>query len=172
MPQLQNRRHEWFAQYRARDYRLEEAYERAGYPPDRGNASRLASRPDVAMRINELRADFTDVPTARPPEVVEAALTIARRAMAEGTTAGSRLALNAYRLASDLQNQMAQDRARDYATIERKLKKLGFEERYGGVSVQVDAAGDPGPWPAFEDCFNELPSAEGTPRLPGPVGDL
>jgi hypothetical protein len=172
MPRLQNRRHEWFAYFRAHDYRLEEAYERAGYPPDRGNASRLASRPDVAMRINELRCDFTDVPTARHPEVVEAVMTLARRATDHGGASGFRLALNAYRLASDLQTRMVDERARDYDTIERNLKDLDFEERYAGVSVQVDAAGDPGPWPAFEDYVNGLTSGEGAPRLPGPEDDV
>jgi hypothetical protein len=84
MPRLQNRRHEGFAQCRARDHRLEEAFEQAGYPPHRGKASRLISRSEVAMRVNELRCDFIEVPAARHPEVRRAALTLARRAMAVG----------------------------------------------------------------------------------------
>jgi alpha-beta hydrolase superfamily lysophospholipase len=84
MPRLQNRRHEGLAQCRARDHRVEEAFEQAGYPPHRGKASRLISRPDVAMRVNELRRHFIEVPAARHPEAMEAVVTLARRAMAAG----------------------------------------------------------------------------------------
>jgi hypothetical protein len=83
MPRLQSRRHGGFAQCRARDHRLEEAFEPAGDPPHRGKAGRLISRPDVAMRVNELRRHFTEVPAARHLEAMEAVVTLARRAMAE-----------------------------------------------------------------------------------------
>jgi hypothetical protein len=76
MPKLDNRRHEWFAYLRAHGARLEEAYERAGYAPDRGHACRLASRPEVAERITELRSDFADVVTADRPRVIEALMSI------------------------------------------------------------------------------------------------
>jgi hypothetical protein len=57
MPALLNPRHESFAKARAKGARLEDAYEEAGFAPDRGHASRLAARPEVAGRIAELRAE-------------------------------------------------------------------------------------------------------------------
>jgi phage terminase small subunit len=57
MPALPNFRQEAFAQARAKGERLEDAYEDAGYTPARGNASRLAARPEVADRIAEIRAE-------------------------------------------------------------------------------------------------------------------
>ncbi len=57
MPRLEHHRHEAFAQARAAGARLEDAYEDAGYAPDRSHASRLAARAEVAERISELRAE-------------------------------------------------------------------------------------------------------------------
>ena len=56
MPTLQNPQHEAFAQARSRTVSLEDAFENAGYSPDRSHACRLAKRDDVSARIAELRA--------------------------------------------------------------------------------------------------------------------
>ena len=40
MPQLENLRHEAFAQARAKGARLDDAYEDAGFAPSNGHASR------------------------------------------------------------------------------------------------------------------------------------
>ena len=58
MQPLPNFRYEAFAQARAKGARLEDAYEDAGFTPDRANASRLAARPEIADRIAELRAEY------------------------------------------------------------------------------------------------------------------
>ena len=57
MPVLTNARHEAFAQARAQGAMLDDAYEDAGFVLIRGHASRLASQPNVAERIAEIRTD-------------------------------------------------------------------------------------------------------------------
>lgn len=62
MPQLRNRRHECFAREIAAMAPFASAYAAAGYGGDprwfRFNASRLANKPDVKARIEELQAEF------------------------------------------------------------------------------------------------------------------
>lgn len=55
MPVLENTRHELFAQNVAKGQTQAEAYENAGFKRNDGNASKLASRPEVEARINELK---------------------------------------------------------------------------------------------------------------------
>ena len=141
MPRLLNRRHEWFAQLRAQGRRLEEAYERAGYAPDRGHACRLASRPDVALRINELRGDFMDVATADRPRVIEALMAIGASSRSLGTTSGLKEARFAYLEAARLQQEIARDLARDRDIIERELGNLPARERRAGVAGDTACSG-------------------------------
>jgi hypothetical protein len=54
MPVLTNVRRELFAQMRASGMTLTEAYEKAGYSPDMGNASNLAANDEIQARIREL----------------------------------------------------------------------------------------------------------------------
>ena len=133
MPKLINRRHEWFAYLRAQGLRLEEAYERAGYAPDRGHACRLASRPDVAARITELRSDFTDIVTADRPRVINALLAIGESSRSLGTTSGLKEARFAYLEAARLQQQIGDDLARDRDIIERELGHLPARARRAKV---------------------------------------
>ena len=62
MPQLRNRRHECFAREIAAMAPFASAYAAAGYSGDpqwfRYNASRLANKPDVKARIEELQVEF------------------------------------------------------------------------------------------------------------------
>ena len=55
MPQLQNARHERFAQELAKGKSADEAYQAAGYSENRGNASRLKANENVAARVAELQ---------------------------------------------------------------------------------------------------------------------
>lgn len=55
MPPLHNPRHERFAQELAKGKKADEAYKTAGYKPDRGHASRLASNGSVSDRVAELQ---------------------------------------------------------------------------------------------------------------------
>ena len=54
MPVLINSRHELFAQELAKGKSASEAYELAGFQPDRGNASRLQQQDDISQRIAEI----------------------------------------------------------------------------------------------------------------------
>jgi hypothetical protein len=142
MPRLINRRHEWFAHLRAHGMRLEEAYENAGYAPDRGHACRLASRPDVAARINELRSDFTDIRTAERPRVIDALMAIGESSRSHGTTSGLKEARFAYLEAARLQQQHAEDLSRDRDIIERELGDTLAGEREAKVAESEVLAGE------------------------------
>jgi hypothetical protein len=55
MPRLHNPKHEAFAQLMATGVEVNDAYEQAGYVRRRGNPGRLARKPRVAARIQELK---------------------------------------------------------------------------------------------------------------------
>ena len=57
---------------------MEDAYEDAGFVPERGNASRLAKRPEVAGRIAELRADNSAVANFNRQGMIASLLRIAK----------------------------------------------------------------------------------------------
>lgn len=56
MPPLPNGRHELFACELAAGRTADEAYELAGYKPNRGNAARLKANDDIQARVAELKA--------------------------------------------------------------------------------------------------------------------
>ena len=51
-----NPRHERFAQLLAEGHTADEAYNRAGYTPNRGNAIRLKANERIARRVAEIQA--------------------------------------------------------------------------------------------------------------------
>jgi len=51
---LQNSKRERFCQLRLEGKTLEQAYVGAGYQPDKGAASRMAKKPDIIQRMQEL----------------------------------------------------------------------------------------------------------------------
>jgi hypothetical protein len=53
-----NKKQELFCRFVARGSTFTEAYELAGYAPSTSNASTLAARPDIKVRINELKHEF------------------------------------------------------------------------------------------------------------------
>jgi hypothetical protein len=55
MQRLYNLKHEAFAQLMATGVEVNDAYEQAGYVRRRGNPGRLARKPRVAARIQELK---------------------------------------------------------------------------------------------------------------------
>lgn len=55
MPTLPNAKHERFAQELAKGATADEAYQAAGYKPDRGNASRLTANDSVQTRVAEIQ---------------------------------------------------------------------------------------------------------------------
>ena len=88
MPTLQNPQHEAFAQARARSVSLEDAFENAGYSPDRSHACRLAKRDDVAARVAELRAAREKVEESEPQAIIDALIRMARDSEVLKTPAG------------------------------------------------------------------------------------
>lgn len=60
MPILPNPRHEAFAQALAKGKSADEAYQMAGFKPDRGNASRLTANDSVQARVAELQGMAAD----------------------------------------------------------------------------------------------------------------
>lgn len=78
MPPIQNPQHEIFAQGRAKGATLDDAFESAGYPPDRSHACRLAKREDVAARIASLRAERDHAEGSQPQMIIDALARMAR----------------------------------------------------------------------------------------------
>lgn len=56
MPILDNPKHELFAQELSRGLSATEAYERAGYTPNRHNAAALLRKEHISARVKELQA--------------------------------------------------------------------------------------------------------------------
>ena len=88
MPPIQNPQHETFAQARAKGATLYDAFENAGYPPDRSHACRLAKREDVAERIASLRAERDQAEDSQPQMIIDALVRMARESEALKTPAG------------------------------------------------------------------------------------
>jgi multidrug efflux pump subunit AcrA (membrane-fusion protein) len=111
MPVLQNPRHEKFAQARAKGARLQDAYEDAGFAPDRAHASRMANEVGVAERIAELRAAQVDT---TPETMIATLMRLAKASEDLATTAGLREAraalLEARRLAFEVSDGRSWDR--------------------------------------------------------------
>jgi len=88
MPTLHNPQHEAFAQARAKSASLQDAFEDAGFPPDRSHACRLAKRDDVAARVGELRAAREKAEQSEPQAIIDALIRMARDSEAMKTPAG------------------------------------------------------------------------------------
>jgi hypothetical protein len=114
MPILQNPRHEAFAQARAKGALLDDAYEDAGFVPERGNACRLAKRPEVAARIAELRADNSALGDFNRQGMIASLLRIAKASEDHSSPAGvkeTRLTLlEAWRLAGEFSKDREHER--------------------------------------------------------------
>ena len=127
MPDLANRRHEWFARGRANGWRLEDAYECAGYVPDRGHACRLAARPEVASRINELATELRHAGFPNKAGIIHELMEIGRESRRMGTPVGYKEARMAYLEAGRL-HELAKDRARDREILGRELDRAARGE--------------------------------------------
>ncbi|MGH6987744.1 MAG: hypothetical protein ACRED9_13035 [Caulobacteraceae bacterium] len=110
MPELQNPKHEVFAKARSRGVRLQDAYEEAGYTPDRSHAARLAGRPEIAERIAELRHDRLQ---ADPITIIGTLMRIAGELMRQGTVPAYKEARAALVEARRIRAEMAADSDRD-----------------------------------------------------------
>ena len=114
MPILQDLRREAFAKARAGGARLEDAYEDAGFEPDRAHACRLAKLPEVAARIAELRRENAGPDEAGALAVIAALLQMAKAGEGDTTPAAIKERrqnlLEAHRLCKDLALERDADR--------------------------------------------------------------
>lgn len=78
---LDNQRHERFAQALAAGKTADEAYQEAGYAPNRGNAIRLKTNESVAKRVEELKSRIADGVVLSRQWVIERLVENAERAM-------------------------------------------------------------------------------------------
>ncbi len=143
MEELRNRRHEWFAILRAEGMSLEEAYEKAGYAPDRAHACRLAARPDVARRIVELRIHRGPRLGARPADAIPWMLEVAQNGLKMRTAAGLREAREAFAEAARLQMEIERAMAHDRALMEETLGHLPARQRLAGPPAALETSADP-----------------------------
>ena len=148
MPVLQNRRHEAFAQARARGALLIDAYEGAGFVRHRGHPSRLALKHDVAERIAELRAAQTDLEDTSPRGL----LASLRRIIKAGENSANPALINAARLAivdaSRLQAELARQQAAEWRQIDKDFHDFAAPEREAerpSPPRQAPAAAPPAP---------------------------
>lgn len=56
MPILKNARHEAFAQELSKGQTADEAYQNAGFKPNRGNAARLKANESIQKRVDEIKS--------------------------------------------------------------------------------------------------------------------
>lgn len=80
MPILRNPKHERFSQNLASGMSLLDAYEDAGFKPDRGNASRLQQKDSILRRVQEL-FDSRAVIDAKATEIAIEKLAITKEAV-------------------------------------------------------------------------------------------
>ena len=114
MPALSDTRHEAFAQACAKGARFMDAYQDAGFAPDRSHASRLARRDEVAARIAELRLARAAAEDADPQTIIDALMRMARDNETLKTPAGVKEArtnmLEAHRLREAVEANRKDDR--------------------------------------------------------------
>jgi hypothetical protein len=110
MPVLKNLRHEAFAQARAKGALLDDAYEDAGFVGGYGHGSRLASLPDVAERIAELRAGDATIDESSVQAVIAALLALAQSGKNLANASGLKESRLALLDASRLREELAQAR--------------------------------------------------------------
>jgi hypothetical protein len=120
MTVLDNPRHEAFAQARAKGAPLDDAYENAGYVPNRSHACRLAKRPDIADRIAQLRAKRAEVIDASPEELIARLMRLAKAGEALNSAAGLREARLFLVESARLADQVSLERLVERGRIERE----------------------------------------------------
>ncbi len=95
MGPLSNARHERFAQALAQGKTNVEAHEIAGFKPNDGNASKLASRPEVQARVKEITGKGADRAAVTIESLIREAGELQDAAKAEGQISAAVAALTA-----------------------------------------------------------------------------
>ena len=131
MSDLENPGWEAFAQGRARDLNMTDAYVAAGYKHSRGAGSRLNKKPEVKRRLAELLVQRAAIRAARIEETI-----VALVAMAEGADlksgAGLKEARAARLEAHRLNGLLAQRReAETWEPQPRPMTEAEWDAKYG-----------------------------------------
>lgn len=138
MPVLKSPKHERFAQELAKGKTELQAYELAGYKPDDGNASKLASRLEIRARIQEItgaaavRAEVTVASLIAEAEAarqlamdIEAPAAAIAAVREKGVLSGKRIERSEHGRPREFE-AMSADELRD--SIARDLAELGRED--------------------------------------------
>lgn len=128
MPPLENQRHELFCQHLAKGKTADEAYELAGFKPNRGNAATLKAKQSISARVSDLQdraASRTEVTVAN---ITERLLAIAKK----GETAADAPLLSVARAAlmdaAKLNGLVVDKSMSATASLEDLLDQIGGEE--------------------------------------------
>jgi phage terminase small subunit len=133
MPILANPRREKFAQEVASGKSMTEAYEAAGYKPNRKNAQRLRNQSDVSSRIEELQSRGAE----RAEVTLESLLSEAEEARVAAMGAGQfAAAVSAIREKGILSGKRVE---KSEVNQKRKLDELSYDEL-----VRIAAQGSSG----------------------------
>ena len=89
MPVLKNPRHELFAQLLASGKTATEAHQLAGFKRDRGNASRLATDPEIHDRVQQITAVGAEHAAVTVESLIDEAEQARRGAMGAGQYAAA-----------------------------------------------------------------------------------
>jgi phage terminase small subunit len=81
MSVLNNPRHERFCQFLARGKTATEAYQLAGYKPNRANAAQMAHKQHIRDRLTQINAELAQITQITVETLIEQADEIRRRAM-------------------------------------------------------------------------------------------
>jgi hypothetical protein len=120
MTVLDNPRHEAFAQARARGVPIDDAFEDAGYTPDRSHARRLVKRADVAARIAQLRAERAQALDTSPQGLIASLMRLARASEGLNSASGMREARFFLMETARLNAQISLERLVERGRIERE----------------------------------------------------
>ncbi len=135
---LENPKHERFAQLLAEGRTADEAYEEAGFKPNRGNATRLKANESVYARVRELQArslDRHDVTVKNIQARLEDAYRLAEK---QERSADMRQAAMDMAKLNGLVIDRAETRERkDYTIAWEPVTEEEWDEQYGDLGVQI-----------------------------------
>lgn len=122
MPVLKNARHEKFAQELAKGKTADEAYQLAGFKPNRGNAARLNANESIRARVEELASRGAEKAEWTAADRLSALKTIFDKT----ATADPRVAISAIAEANKMQGSYAPERREhsgpDGAPIQHEMR--------------------------------------------------
>jgi phage terminase small subunit len=132
MSALSNPRHEKFAQGLAEGKSAINAYELAGYKPDRGAASRLSANVNIETRVAELQGQSAERAIVTLHGLIEEASDIQTKAVAKNKFAAAVAALTVKAKLSGHWVDYSENKNRNviYAISDQPMSEAEWEEKY------------------------------------------